>query len=85
MNVGMTPAEFSELRQAIGSPEEVARMMECGREAIWRWENGKRAIQGPIRVLIRILAKQAQDEKEAEAAEVRRLAKLEAKEKLSGR
>ena len=81
----MTPEEFIALRKMIGQPDEVAALMECGTNAIWRWENGQRGIQGPVRVLIRMLAAQAQAELAAEQAEVQRLAKINGKEKTNAK
>lgn len=66
---------FRKYREMIGTDTEVADQMETTRSTIHRWENDKREIPGPARVLIRILAEKALAEQEAEAAEVRRLEK----------
>lgn len=69
----MTPDDFKRLREAIGPDTEVAELMETTRSTIHRWENGKREIPGPARVLIRILAERAIADRQAETVEVRRL------------
>lgn len=69
----MTPDYFKTLREGIGTDVEVAAQMETTRSTIHRWENGKREIPGPARVLIQILADRAAAERQAEAIEVRRL------------
>lgn len=71
----MTPDEFKKHREAIGSDTEVADAMETTRSTIHRWENGKREIPGPARVLIRILAERAEAERLAERAQVIKTAK----------
>lgn len=69
----MTPDDFKKMREAIGTDTEVAEQMETTRSTIHRWENGKREIPGPARVLIRILHDKALVERQAEMVEVRRL------------
>ena len=71
----MTPEYFKTLRETIGSDTEVADAMETTRSTIHRWENGKREIPGPARVLIRILAERAEAERLAERAQVIKTAK----------
>lgn len=68
----MTPDDFKRMREEIGTDTEVAEAMETTRSTIHRWENGKREVPGPARVLIRILAERARAERAAEAAQVRR-------------
>lgn len=68
----MTPDEFKTLREDIGTDTEVAEQMETTRSTIHRWENGKREVPGPARVLIRILAERARAERQAETVQVRR-------------
>ena len=68
----MTPDEFKRHRETIGSDTEVAEQMETTRSTIHRWENGKREIPGPARVLVRILAERAEAERQAETIQVRR-------------
>jgi DNA-binding transcriptional regulator YiaG len=75
----MSPAEFKDLRTQVGTPDEVARAMQCSRSTITRWESGARPIPGPAKVLIRRLAIEAQAELEAERKEVERLEKLKGK------
>ena len=68
----MTPDDFKRMRETIGTDNEVADAMETTRSTIHRWENGKREIPGPARVLIRILAERAATERAAETVQVRR-------------
>ncbi len=61
----MTPAEFTALRERIGTQDEAAAEMESNRRTIGRWERGERTIPGVAAVCVRLLAERAEARKAA--------------------
>lgn len=56
----MTPLELKEARRTLGMTQrELAEALELdgpfAKDSVRRWENGKRAISGPVRVAVRYM------------------------------
>lgn len=76
----MDKAKFSALCADIGPDDAaIAKAMETHRTSIGRYRDGSRAIPGPVRVLVRILAAQARAEKAIDEVAAKRKAKRASK------
>ena len=55
----MTPAEFKGARADAGLPTQQAAAiaLESDLRTVRRWENGERAVPGPVRVALRCMAR----------------------------
>lgn len=55
----MTPDEFKAARLAAGllTQQAAADALECDLRTVRRWENGERAVPGPVRVALRCMAR----------------------------
>lgn len=67
----MTKDEFAALAASIGDDLAVADAMGSHRTTVARWKEGKRPIPGPVRVLVRLLAAQAEADLVEERRQVR--------------
>lgn len=71
----MTPAEFTALREKIGTQDEAATEMDTNRRTIGRWERGERSIPGVAAVCVRMLAERAQARRAATFEAARAMSK----------